>query len=83
MWEYLTPAVARAIAWSAVAMVVSIGGWHFVSAWRDRNSGVDTDVDVLANFHEMRQRGVLDDDEFRTIKANLGVRTNRKKTSQE
>ena len=74
MMEYINSSVGQAIIWLSVVAVLTLAGWYFVTGWRDRNNSVSTDVDVLSNFREMRRQGVLDEDEFRTIKTNLGGR---------
>lgn len=79
MWDYLSSSTAQGIIWLAVALILSLVGWHFVTGWRDRNSSVDADVDVLSNFREMREQGVLDDDEFRTIKSNMSGQSRQRK----
>jgi len=77
MMEYLYSPVGQAIIWLSVVAILSLAGWYFVTGWRDRNNDVSTDVDVLSNFQKMRQQGVLDEDEFRAIKTNLGGRSAR------
>ena len=80
-WDFLTSPIAQGVIWTAAAIILALAGWSYVTGWRDRNSTVGTDVDVLSNFRELRQQGVLDDDEFRTIKANMGGRDKRRDKS--
>ncbi|MEM7313615.1 MAG: hypothetical protein AAF497_10740 [Planctomycetota bacterium] len=72
MREFLGTPSAQAVIWSAVALMMCLGAWYLVKEMRDGTSNDDSDVDHLAYFKEMRQQGVLDPGEFRTIKTSLG-----------
>ncbi len=72
MLEYLRTPTAQAVIWSAFALMMCLGAWYLVAKMRDGASQDDSAVDHLANFREMRQQGVLDPKEFRTIKTSLG-----------
>lgn len=71
MWDYLTSPVAQAIYWLAVAVILCLAGWSYVTGWRNENVGDSNDEDVLAKMRELRRQGVLEEDEFRTIKSNI------------
>jgi hypothetical protein len=72
MWEFLSTPVAQAVVWVAVTLVVSIVAWYGLEKFRDRAKDEVTASDHLTKFRELRQRGVLTDAEFRTIKTVLG-----------
>lgn len=80
MWEYLTSPVAQAIYWLAAATILSLAGWSYVTGWRDENVSGDN-ADVLSNMRDLRRQGLLDEDEFRTIKSSIGDQR-RKKTRE-
>ncbi len=43
--------------------------------WRTRNrDSASTYKEVVENLKNLRSRGLLDDDEFRAVKSNLGER---------
>ncbi len=54
-----------------IAIVVAI---YFLLNYRDRNKKEMTANDHLTDFREMHRRGMINDSEFRTIKAGLGRR---------
>lgn len=71
MLEYLKTPAANAVILVTIALILSIVAWYCLAAWRDRTKDEDTVSDDLTNFREMRQRGVLEENEFRTIKTVL------------
>lgn len=71
MWEYLTSPVAQGIYWLAAAIILSLAGWSYVTGWRDENVSGDG-TDVMSNMRDLRRQGLLDEDEFRTIKSSIG-----------
>jgi hypothetical protein len=74
MLEFVSTPAARAVIQVAVALIMSIVAYYVLERWRDRTSKEDTTSDHLTNFRDLRQRGVLSDVEFRTIKTVLGDR---------
>lgn len=79
MWEYLTSSVAQGIYWLAAAIILSLAGWSYVTGWRDENVR-EGNADVLSSMRDLRRQGLLDEDEFRTIKSSIGDRPRKKNT---
>jgi len=61
--------------WLAVLAAVLVFGFYLVGRVREsiREKG-PTSSDLLSNFREMHGKGVLADEEFRTIKSKLAGR---------
>ncbi len=72
MLDVLRSPTSQAVLWVSVAIVLSLIGFYVIRKVRDHNKRTDLTVDHLANFHEMRARGLLEDSEFRTIRRFLG-----------
>ena len=72
LMDFLRTSPAQAVIWVSSAVILSFIGWYVVSKFRDRSGRGDTTSDHLTKFREMKRRGVLSDDEFRTIKTALG-----------
>jgi uncharacterized membrane protein len=73
--EFLDSNVARlVILITIVAMLLAVG-WYIVSKFRgNSDKGQPTSSEMLTNLQEMRQRGDVTEEEFRTIKSQLAAR---------
>lgn len=69
--ENLATPVAQAVIWVSVAVALSVAAYYLLSKLRDRDDDEDTTARHLENFRDLKQRGVLHDAEFRTIKSSL------------
>jgi len=57
-----------------IAMAVVI---HYLRAWyRDRDDRADTDDKLVGQIEELRRRGDLSDEEYRSIKGQVSARKN-------
>lgn len=74
MWDFFGSSIAQAVYWLAALLILSLAGWSYVTNWRDENVSESSSSDVLANMRDLRRQGLLDDDEFRTIKTSIGDR---------
>ena len=63
--------VAQAVVWITIAIILGVIGFYFAQRFRDEPDLENSTSDHLSNFREMKQRGVLDDKEFRNIKTML------------
>jgi len=83
--DFLRTPYARLVVWLAVLAVLTVIGYYAVRRFRDGVEQAETVSDLLAKFHELRQRGHLSDAEFRTIKTTLGEkrRAELKRDSQQ
>lgn len=52
-------------------MLVSIGA-YIVLKFRDSDDSTESSADLLTKFREMRQEGQINEEEYRTIKTDLG-----------
>lgn len=72
---YIPASVIIALVWTGLAVLFGIVGWRIVMIWRTRNrDSASTYKEVVENLKNLRSRGLLDDDEFRAVKSNLGER---------
>lgn len=73
--EFLQTPAARVVFWLAVLAALLVFGFYLVGKVREslREKG-PTASDLLTNFREMHGKGVLADEEFRTIKSKLAGR---------
>ncbi|MBX3412750.1 MAG: hypothetical protein KF708_08685 [Pirellulales bacterium] len=73
--EFLQTPGARVVFWLAVLAALLVLGFYVVGRVREsiREKGPTTS-DLLSNFREMHGKGVLADEEFRTIKSKLAGR---------
>ena len=63
----------------AVALVVLAVLVHRIRAWyRGSNDPVDDHSEIIREFQELKQRGDLSEEEFRSIKGNVSSRKNQK-----
>lgn len=69
--EILQGPVPQAIVWITIAIILGVIGFYFAQRFRDEPDLENSTSDHLSNFREMKQRGVLDDKEFRNIKTML------------
>ena len=74
MLEFLSTKLARAVMlFSAMATLVAFGA-YLVSKWRESNEDNKlTPNELITKFRKLHSKGVVDDEEFRTIKAKLAV----------
>ena len=75
MVEFLDSSVARFVILMTVVAMLSAVGWYIVSKFRG-GAGQErlTASKMLTNLQEMRQRGDVTEEEFRTIKRQLSAR---------
>lgn len=82
--EYLHQPLPRAILWAAVAVIFGFVGYYAVGVVRagmhQRSEGA---AELFTKFREMHSQGELSDDEFRTIKTQLGPRLQGELKSKE
>ncbi len=78
--EILTHAIAKAVFWSTILIVVTIISVYLLQNWRDQVNKEDTTSDHLTKFRELHGRGVLGEEEFRTIKTALSERLRQERT---
>jgi hypothetical protein len=69
--EFLNAPAAKAVYLVTFALMMVLTAVYAISAWRDRNNQVETHNDHLTKFRELRERGVLREFEYRTIKTAL------------
>lgn len=66
---FANPAVRAGLAVLVLAVLIA-AGFYLLSIFRDYAAhDRETSADVLANLREMRRRGDISDEEFRTLKA--------------
>ena len=78
MGELLSDSTVRLVLWSLVLMFLLVVSYYGVSKLRggddqDQESGSD----LLTKFRQMHAEGELSDEEYRTIKTQLGKRMHR------
>ena len=71
MIDFLRTPQAQAVIWVTAALILTIIAVFALRNWRDRVKQEDTTSDQLTKFRDLRQRGVLEEEEFRTIKTAL------------
>ena len=73
--EFLQTPGARIVFWLAVLAALLVFGFYLVGRVREliRGKGPSSS-ELLTNFREMHGKGVLADEEFRTIKSKLAGR---------
>lgn len=78
MWEALQIPGIRAGLSLAVLAVLIATAIQWMKRFRDQSSEDQLDPqEVLGNFAEMRRRGDINEDEFRTIQAAMSDKTRR------
>ena len=70
--ELVGSPIAEAVIWVTLAIILGVIGYYFVQRFRDEPDLENSASEHLANFREMKQRGVLEEGEFRNIKTTLG-----------
>lgn len=71
MIDFLYTFTARLTIQLTLLVIMLVVAWYVLRKLRGHNKDDETTSNYLTNFHEMRQRGVLSDKEFRTIKTSL------------
>ena len=56
----------------AGVLILTVIGAYFVLKVRDSIGSDDSSADLLSKFQEMRHEGHINEEEFRTIKTDLG-----------
>ena len=73
--EFMKSPAARLVVSSAALVILSVLGFYIVRRFRDSSEDTETSSTLLTKFKESRQRGELNEAEFRTIKTILAERT--------
>ena len=74
MLELLRSPTAQAVVLVLLVLIASSVAWSALQRYRNRNDNDDTASSQLTFFREMRQRGELNETEFRSIKTALGTK---------
>ena len=70
-WKLSVHRFAEAVIWITIAIILGVIGFYFVQRFRNEPDLENSTSDHLSNFREMKQRGVLEEKEFRNIKTML------------
>ena len=74
MLELLRSPTAQAVVLVLLVLIASSVAWSALQRYRNRNDNDDAGSSQLTFFREMRQRGELNETEFRSIKTALGTK---------
>lgn len=73
MIEFIKSTVGQAVIWTTVLVLIAVAAYYLVLKFRDRNADdLPGPADLLVNFRELQDQGVISESEFRTIKTKLG-----------
>ncbi len=64
----------QGLLWLIVLANLTVVSIYLLRVWRDQVNRVEAVGDPLEKFRELHRQGMLDDDEFRTIKSALDER---------
>lgn len=78
MQDFLLTTPAQAVIWTTVLLIICSIAYYVVERFRDRTDD-DHSVthELLTNFRDLRQQGVIEETEFRDIKTVLGTKLRR------
>ena len=74
MLELFRSPTAQAVVLVLFVLIASSVAWSALQRYRNRNDNDDAASSQLTFFREMRQRGELNETEFRSIKTALGTK---------
>lgn len=63
-------AILNAVIWVSIACALALIGSYLTQSYRKRNEA-HTDDDVLSNLQNLKESGVLSDDEFRAARSTM------------
>lgn len=71
MVEFLQTPTAKLVVSIAGLLVLTVIGYYVVLRFRGETEQDETYSDLLTNFRELRQEGLLNEEEYRTIRTDL------------
>ena len=63
-------------------LILTVIGVYVVLKFRDSIDSDDSSADLLTKFREMRHEGHINEDEYRTIKTNLGGKLSKQSSAE-
>lgn len=75
MQDFLLTTPAQAVIWTTALVIICLIAYYVVERFRDRkDDNHSVTHELLTNFRDLRQQGVIEETEFRDIKTVLGTK---------